>query len=309
MEQQDILLEAGTNEIEVLEFYLGEQSFGINVLKIKQIIKYDATEVTPLPQTHSSVKGSFLFQGVSTTLVDLNTHINIPTTGNETLRRISLVCEFNRATTAFLTDGVDKIHRLSWAEIQPPPALSGELQNNVTGILILEGRQILMLDFESIVNTVNGGSEAFVIPPPLPSEERKRVARENIKIMAADDSQLVRKHLQERLTQANYTEITTHDNGLSLYNGVLELKRMAEKAQKVITDYLIIVITDIEMPGMDGLTLCKKLKNEIPQVHVLILSSLINEQLATRCREVQADAFLSKKELGHLVATVDQLCL
>lgn len=309
IEQHNILLEAGTNEIEILEFYLGGQSFGVNVLKIKQIIQYQETNITPLPQTHSSVKGSFLFQGISTILVDLNLHVAAPPTQNENLRRISLICELNNTTTAFLIDGVEKIHRLNWGEIQPPPALIGTLKNNVTGILILEGRQILILDFESIVNRITGGEEAFVIEPRTPSDEQKQVARESIQIMVADDSELIRSHLKERLTHANYTAITIHSDGLSLYNRLLKIKDQAESQRQVITEWVSLVITDIEMPGMDGLTLCKKIKSDMPSVKVLILSSLINEQIATRCQQVGADAFFSKKELAQLIPAVDELCL
>ena len=309
IEQHNILLEAGTNEIEILEFYLGEQSFGVNVLKIKQIIQYESANITPLPQANSTVKGTFLFQGISTILVDLNLHVAAPPAQNENLRRICLICELNNTTTAFLIDGVEKIHRLNWGEIQPPPALGGALKDNVTGILILEGRQILILDFESIVNKIGGGSEAFVIAPNLASDNKKQGEREHIKIMAADDSELIRSHLKERLMQSNYSGINIYSNGLSLHNSLLELKRQADAEKKEITEFISIVITDIEMPGMDGLTLCKKIKDEMPSVPVLILSSLINEQIASRCQQVGADAFLSKRDLGKLVQKVDALCL
>ncbi len=308
MDNQEILLEAGTNEIEILEFFLGTQSFGINVLKIKQILKYEESAVVPLPNSYHSVKGSFLFQGISTPLVDLNAHMNLPSLEDSAHRRIILICEFNHATIAFLTDGVDKIHRLSWEAIQPSPALSNRPQDNVTGILILAGAQILMLDFEQIVQTIGGDTDTFMILPES-LEADKRVKRENTKLIIADDSKLIRTHLEERLTQANYTGLTIFNNGSDAYDKVIQLKEQAMHEKKSITDYLIIVITDIEMPGMDGLTLCKKLKEEAPEIYVLILSSLINQQLAIRCKQVGADAYLSKKEINRLVKAVDKLCL
>ncbi|MBF0278371.1 MAG: chemotaxis protein CheV [SAR324 cluster bacterium] len=308
MSNQEILLEAGTNEIEILEFFLGKQSFGINVLKIKQILKYDESILVPLPNSYHSVKGSFLFQSNSTLIIDLNAHLNLPPPEFPNLRSIVLVCEFNDSTIAFLIDGVDKIHRMSWQAIQAPPKLGRNDQDNVTGILNLNGRQILMLDFEQIAQVAGGESGSFNSLPELLAEDKK-VKRENIKLLIADDSRMIRLALEEHLAEANYTGLTIFDNGVDVFNFVMKIKEQAEREEKQVTDYLIIVITDIEMPGMDGLTLCRKIKEETPEVLVLILSSLINEQLAFRCQEVGADAYLSKKEINQLAASIDKLCL
>ncbi len=308
--QQDILLEAGTNEIEILEFFLGGQSYGVNVLKIRQFIKYDESMVSPVPNSYHSVLGNFLFQGTPISLVDLNTHINVPQSEDPNLRRIILVCEFNNDITGFLTDGVNKIHRISWGNIQSPPSLTGDSsRNHITGIVIMNEQQIPMLDFEYITETISGKPRDEIERPRTLEEDDKKARRKEIKLLIADDSRMIRESLKEHLFKANYVSMAQFDNGLDLYKSVMQLKQKSMSAGRPITDYLIIIITDIEMPGMDGLTLCKRVKAEVPEVRVLILSSLISEQMAEKCRQVSADEFISKKEISKLVDKVDQLCL
>ncbi|MBF0287087.1 MAG: chemotaxis protein CheV [SAR324 cluster bacterium] len=308
--QQNILLEAGTNEIEVLEFFLGGQSYGVNVLKIRQFIKYDVSMVAPVPNCFRSVLGNFLFQGTPTSLVDLNIHINVDQSEDPNLRRIILVCEFNNEITGFLTDGVNKIHRVSWGSIQSPPGLTGNAsRNHITGIVIMNEKQIPMLDFEYITETISGKTSDEIERPVTSEEDAKKARRKEVKLLIADDSRMIRESLKEHLFKANYVSMAQFDNGLDIYNAVVQMKQKAMIEGRPITDYLVIIITDIEMPGMDGLTLCKRVKAELPEVRVLILSSLISEQMAEKCRQVSADEFISKKEINKLVDKVDQLCL
>ena len=128
-----ILLEAGTNEFEILEYYLHGQSFGINVHKLREIIPYNSSELTRVPESHPSILGTMLLRGSSISLIDLGTHIGKLETGiqannDETVlaenRPVVLVCEFNDDVVAFLVDGVDQIHRLSWSEVRPMGSFS-----------------------------------------------------------------------------------------------------------------------------------------------------------------------------------------
>ncbi len=306
-----ILLEAGTNEIEVLELFLGNQSFGVNVLKVRQILKYEPNLITFLPDSHPSLKGNFLFQGVSIPLIDLNAHLQVPPKEPAGVRQIILVCEFNNAITGFLVDGVDKIHRISWDDIQPPSSATNRNGNNFTGIAIMDTRQVLMVDFESILERITGelSSDRRAERPDTPEEARKGVQRRDIKLMVVDDSRLIREQIERRLLKANYSSITQFDNGAAVYQAIVDLQKKAATEGKAITNYLIIVITDIEMPGMDGLTLCKRIKSEVPDVKVIVLSSLITTQMALKCEQVRADAYLSKNDINDLIDLVDRFCL
>ncbi len=116
--EQEILLDSGTNEVELLEFFLADQSFAINVSKILQIITYDETKLTAVPDTPDAVKGVLLWRDRTINLIDLHQALN-SNKGVRSERPIVLVTGFNDQTNAFLTDGVTKIHRINWSQIAP----------------------------------------------------------------------------------------------------------------------------------------------------------------------------------------------
>ncbi len=309
MSDGEILLEAGTNEIEVLELILGDQSYGINVLKSRFIMEYDPSAVTEVPDSFHSVLGTIWFQNESIPVVDLKVHLG--KSGEVAANRIIIVCEFNKLVTGFLVDNVKEIHRISWEHIKPPSPIVTGHETKVTGMAVIDNKEMVMLDFEGIIGDIIGDLTLLMGSGTRQDHDKPELAahRGDIKMMIADDSRVIRQEIQHKLAEANYTNIIEFDNGKALYDSILQLSEQAFNEGKDITEYLIIIITDIEMPGMDGLTLCKKVKERFPQIKVLVLSSLISKEMSFKCEAVHADGYLSKKDLAQLITRLDEMCL
>lgn len=301
----DILLDSGTNEVEILEFILGDQSFGINVAKVIQIIAYDDSHLTELPEVESSILGVLQWREHSVSLIDLNGALRRKTkTGTE--RPIVLVTNFNAATNGFLIDSVNRIHRLSWDQIDPPSEFIEQYSSSITGSIHMDGREIQLIDFECIIAELFPETKLeFELDIP---EAKSELKRENTKIIFAEDSKLIRTTMTSVLKKAGFN-ITVFENGKDALKHITRLKKKAEKDGKNITDLLNLVITDIEMPQMDGLTVCKLLKTELKlsDIPVIIFSSLINEQMKYKCVEVGADAYITKPQAATLVNMIDKL--
>ena len=159
-----ILLESGTNEVEILEFLLDGQSFGVNVAKIQAIVQFDAKNLTVIPLSPPSLAGMLLFRDRTIPLLDLKNVLGIMSTSTwgmegdgEEENRIVLVMEFNGLTSAAIIDGVNRIHRISWEDLKPLNPLLNDCTEEYTGTVTLNGRDILILDLEKIVGGLVAG--------------------------------------------------------------------------------------------------------------------------------------------------------
>ena len=307
----DILLESGTNEAEVAELILGNQHFGVNVIKIKEFVQYDRLTITRPPGRHSSVQGVFLLRGKTVPLIDLNVHLAIKGE-KQAGQRIVLITEFNCVVMGFIIDAVDRIHRVSWKDIQP---LSPMLQAHplpVTGSINIKGTEIMMLDLERIVGEIipSAGFGAPVSNPKLTGAGIKE-SRKSAKLLFAEDSTTIRSHVTKALATAGYIHVTAFENGQSAYDAIVALQKQAEIDGRKITDFISLAILDIEMPQMDGLTLCRKIKMELglTNVPIIIFSSLITEQMAEKCKKMGADGYTTKPSMEYLIDLVDKYCL
>lgn len=338
----EILLEVGTNEVEFLEFYLGEQSFGINVAKVKQMVRFEAEKITALPDQIPALLGSLHHLGRHIPILDLNRHLHRAVV-ESVAPKIIILTDFNGSLSGYLVDGVNKIHRLNWSDFQPTSAALQIHNPRITGMIILDNREIAILDFESILEDVHALPNLPEAPAPpeddhppttqtqLPTANAK-VAPEALaatalwrqpasskpapqapatahtapkpnagpKLFIAEDSGLFRAGLINTLHHWHFRNLNVFENGLLLFRGLEEAVERARAAGGDVKDVVDLVITDIEMPQMDGLTLCRNLKKRYPGLPVIILSSLITHQMALKCQSVEADANLSKKQLNHL---------
>lgn len=298
---EGILLETGTNELEILELLIAGQVFGVNVLKIKQILSYTPDVVAALhaPGIHPAVKGTFLFHGKPILLTDLSEYLFAGKEPVETTApQVVVVCEFNNAQQGFLIDGVDRIFRRTWDQIQAPHGAISSAQAMITGIVHSEGREVLLIDFEGIIEDISGGTTPDGAVEDTPTDELQ-LKRAATKVLMADDSNTVRHQVSGILRDAGYTNLSIFDNGADAYAAI---------NTNVETPFDI-VVTDIEMPQLDGLTLCRKLKENRTPSKVIILSSMISEQVATKCQRVGADAYLSKEQTHELPALMDAQAL
>ena len=300
----NILLEAGTNELEIVEFYLDEETganaapyrghYGVNVAKVLEIIRMP--KVTELPEVqHASVLGAFNLRSKIIPLVDLALWLEKKTIQSHELKTI--VTEFNAVTTAFMVSGVNRIHRISWEEVEPPnPYVAKASQDTVIGVVKLEGRIVFLLDLERIVSNLN---PALGLRLDDLGEDYDRSTR--YRALVADDSALVREMLKDLLEKANF-DVEVAFNGKEAWDRLMVLKAKAEAEQCKVTDYVQVMVSDIEMPVMDGHNLTKRIKEDpaMKNLPVLLFSSLITDKLRHKGESVGADDQISKPEVTQL---------
>ena len=293
-----ILLESGTNELEILEFKVGSNYYGINVAKIKEILSYK--EPTPIPNAHPCVEGIFMPRDVIISIIDLAKNLNLAPSTDKS-KDMYIVTNFNNLNIAFHVHGVVGIHRVSWADIiKPDDTVNSAGLGVATGIIKIENRLIVILDFEKIVSDINPETGLRVSDIAHLGERE----RNNAPILMAEDSPLLGKLIYDSLAKAGYTNIKRFNDGLAAWNELSEYK-----ANGTIKENVHCVITDIEMPQMDGHRLTKLIKddNELREVPVIIFSSLINDEMRRKGESLGADAQLTKPEIGKLVGAVDKL--
>ena len=311
--KQEILLESGTNEMEIIEFYLDQQSFGINVQKLKEIISYDKMQLTTIPESAPAMLGTLLLRGKSIPLIDLKKQLAFSSAlppATET-RRVVLVCEFNDRTNGFLIDGVNQIHRVNWSEVQPMAPFIDQYRPRFTGSINIDGREILIVDLEHIVAEFDADAALSYECELRDSGQLDRLQsrRRQAKLLMAEDSSLIRAGIERVLKGAGYENLHSYVDGEVCYREIMRLKGLAEGSGTSILNYLDLLITDIEMPKMDGLTLCRRVKTDplLQDVKVVLFSSLINEQMAAKCDSVGADGYATKPEIPKLVGMMDGL--
>lgn len=293
-----ILLENGTNELEILEFKLDGNAYGINVAKIREIINY--MDVTPVPNSHPSIEGIFMPRDVMITAIDLK---NCLQRGVSSPGGLFIITNFNKLDIAFHVDSVVGIHRVSWKEIIKPDASMSSTEEGIsTGIVKIDGRLIIILDFEKIMTDINPETGLKMTE----IEELGERERNEVPILIAEDSQLLNKLIVDSLHKSGYSNLIHTENGQQAYDLIQKFKSTGELKEKVQC-----IITDIEMPIMDGHRLTKLVKedDETKDIPVIIFSSLVNEEMRRKGEALGADAQLSKPEIGNLVREVDKLVL
>lgn len=293
-----ILLENGTNELEVLEFRLDGNAYGINVAKIKEIINY--MEVTPVPNSHPSIEGIFMPRDTMITAIDLK---NCLQRGVSEPGGLFIITNFNKLDIAFHVDSVVGIHRVSWREIIKPGSTISTSEDGVsTGIIKFDDRLIIILDFEKIVTDINPETGLKVAD----IEELGERHRIDVPILIAEDSPLLNKLIVDSLHKAGYVNLIHTENGQQAYDVIQECKK-----EGTLKDHVQCIITDIEMPLMDGHRLTKLVKtdDETKDIPIVIFSSLVNDDMKRKGEALGANAQLSKPEIGNLVRVVDELVL
>jgi len=296
----NILLETGTNELEILEFVISGNSYGINVAKINELMQ--AQEVQEMPLAHPCVEGIFQPRNEVYTIVDLARYLNLGVSEDPS-KDIFIITNFNQMNIAFHVHAVEGIFRISWNDIEKPDSIIyGGDEGVVTGIAKVNDRIISILDFEKITFDISPETGIDLSTVSAYSG----IDRENIPIVVAEDSALLRKMLTEALQTSGYNNLTILNNGEEAWTYLTEIKASGISN---VSDRVSCLITDIEMPRMDGHRLTKLVKSDpvLLDVPVIIFSSLIDENMQKKGAEVGADAQLSKPEIARLVGLVDAL--
>ncbi len=306
-----ILLKSGTNEVEFIEVLIGSVSYGINVSKVQQVFAMSTIQITDMPEKPAGVLGVMYFRNQPIMMVDLRTALKIsePIPEKFVGRQMACVTRFNKITTGFVIDGVTKIHRTSWGQFEPIGCDFISASSGYTvGTVRIEDRVVLILDLERLLADI---SPHTMQDKEVHASDADKARRAKIRILYAEDSRMVRTMTMKTLSAAGFTQITTFDNGGAAFDYIKGVQEKAALEHKNLRDYIDLIITDIEMPKMDGLTLCKSVKTSAPQEHipsVVVYSSLISDEMARKCQSVGADAQLSKPHGTEIVDLVDKLC-
>ncbi|MCI8843034.1 MAG: chemotaxis protein CheV [Oscillospiraceae bacterium] len=296
-DKSSILLESGTNEIEIMEFTIDGNLYGINVAKVLEIML--SAPVKEMPHTHPAVEGIFKPREVVLTVVNLPQYLGSSSETHE--KDLFIVTSFNQMNIAFRVHTVVGISRISWVDIQKPDkTVSGGEEGVATGIAQCDGKLVTILDFEEIVARI----------APETSIQIKEIdamgprSRDKRPIVIAEDSSLLSKMIHEALVKAGYSNLKMFTNGLDMWEFLKGAKESGDLFDKV-----ALIITDIEMPQMDGHRLTKLVKEDgiLKELPLIIFSSLITEEMYVKGRQLGADEQLSKPEIGRLVSVMDRL--
>ena len=298
--ETNILIESGTNELEVLEFTIGNNHYGINVAKVREIVPYE--KITPVPNAHEYVEGIFMPRDTMISVVNL-----AKVTGNYNCCHsdsdMLIITNFNKLHIGFHVEQVAGIHRVSWEHIIVPDATINSVDHGITtGVIKMDDRIIIILDFEKIISDISPETGLKVKEIEALGERE----RNDYPIYIAEDSALLAQLIHDSLYKAGYVNIDISNNGQACYDKLVALKN--QYGDKI-TDHVKCVITDIEMPLMDGHRLTKLIKSDdiLKNIPVAIFSSLITEEMERKGRELGADIQMSKPEIGQLVSELDKL--
>ncbi|BEP28085.1 chemotaxis protein [Helicovermis profundi] len=295
-----ILLETGTGELEILHFIVKDEHYAINVVKVKEILEIE--NLSKVPNSHPSVAGISLIRGDVISIVDMK-HV-LENEKNEDIKKsMVLVCEFNKIKVAFAIDEVLGIARIKWSDIHKPSAITSDTL--VIGNINLKDEIIMLLDFEKIVMDI---SPAAGINVDRMADVEENSARKDVKIVLADDSPLIRTVLKNTLSMAGFDELRFFDDGKQALDYIMKI--YDAKGKDFIND-INLLITDIEMPQLDGHTLTRTIKEhkDLKKLPVIIFSSLITGDLRHKGEAVGADAQLSKPEVAGLVELIDSIMM
>ncbi len=296
---------AGTNKLEILLFSLGtdlrsgrNESFGINVFKVREVMR--APEITRAPEMPSAVEGMVSLRGVLVPVVDIAKYAGIET-GKKP--EILIVTEYNGHTQGFLVEAVDIILRLDWSAMKvPPEMLTAKMGGLVTAVTELaDGRLVMLLDVEKILSETSRFDDSHLFVGIEPLEARRS-------IFFVDDSSVARHQIETTLKAMNIDYMSAV-NGKQAWEELLALANRAESMHTPLKELVQLVLTDVEMPEMDGYLLTKKIKSDprfagIPVIMHSSLSGTSNQQLG---QSVGVDEYVSKFEPHKLAATLRRL--
>lgn len=292
-----------TREIEILVFNVGQYRLGINLGKVREISR--RLPIKSVPYSHPVIRGLFEVRNQLIPALGLRTWLDLEDTYTDTAKIV--IADFLGLTVGFLVDGVERIHRVKWEDIEPPDTFK-RFSDDILGTVKLENKLINMIDYERIVLDIN--PDVILADSPEQKDSKKLVEKRGSKcIWILEDSKTVRDFLKNLLTEKGYTNIIFFENGRhALETMAVVKKNRPGNTAGTGTETVDIVITDIEMPVMDGYTFTRKLKEDeaLRSIPVIIYSSLLSTGDRLKGEVVAADAQLSKSESVNLVRLIDR---
>ncbi len=298
---------AGTNKLEILLFTLGmdartgrRETFGINVFKVREVMR--TPTITAAPEMPAAVEGMVSLRGVLVPVVDLAKYVGI---GVDTRREIMIVTEYNGHTQGFLVEAVDTILRLDWSQMRvPPEMLTANMGGLVTAVTELAGNKlVMMLDVEKVLSETTNYDNDFLFKEiePVPGGDDHVV-------YFADDSAVARRQITQTLDAMGVRHVGSA-NGRQAWEELKKVAAHADTTGRKVADMVSLVLTDVEMPEMDGYILTKHIKSDrrfagVPVLMHSSLSGMSNQQLGM---SVGVDEYVPKFEPQRLALTLTRL--
>ncbi len=297
---------AGTNKLEILMFSLGvdsrtgrRETFGINVFKVREVMR--TPEVTAAPEMPNAVNGMVSLRGVLVPVVDLAQFANFP---SDTPREVMIVTEYNGHTQGFLVESVDTILRLDWSQMRvPPEMMTANMGGLVTAVTELpDGRLVMMLDVEKVL------SETTEVDDDYRFRDIQNLGMPEATVFYCDDSSVARNQIFRTL---EILGLRSHSavNGKMAWDELRKIADYAEANGRKVKDAVQLILTDVEMPEMDGYILTKNIKSDprfagVPVIMHSSLSSMSNQSLG---RSVGVDEYVPKFEPQRLAEVLGRL--
>ncbi|MFV0441895.1 MAG: chemotaxis protein CheV [Lachnospirales bacterium] len=298
--KNEFMIEDDTNEFSVMEFVINGKCYGINVAKVNIIMKYE--NVIPMPNASEYIEGVFKSREEIITVVNLPRFLN-QEEKEDLSRDILVIVNLNKCLTAFHVHKVEGIRRILWSDIEKPDkSIYGTDESVVTGIARFQDRLITVLDFERILYDINPKAFSEDEPTYIYGEVEPEKP-----ILVVEDSATPLKIIVDNLEKIGYKNIITKTTGTEAFKFLEEsIERSGD-----IKDYVRCIISDIEMPLMDGLELTKKIRDnsKLKNLPVILFSSLLNDEMKRKCEESGATAYISKPEISNLVTLVNEYIL
>ena len=294
-----------TSVLELMEFTMAGDSFGINVAKVTEIMRY--SPITPMTLSHPCIDGVFMPRGKLITIINLPRYMNLQESEDPS-KDMFMLTNFDNINAAFLVHTVEDMHKINWSDVEKPSSIVyGNNDSVITGTTKIGDKIITIIDFEKVLYDINPETGLQI------SEVHRMGERfENTKpIVVVEDSVFLRKMLIESLEVAGYTNITSFDNGQDAWEYLIKCRSQALANINPIEKYVSIIITDIEMPRMDGHHLTKLVKADdiLVKVPVVVFSSLIDDAQKQLGERLGVSAHLSKPQIGKLISTLDEWIL
>ncbi|MEW6562994.1 MAG: chemotaxis protein [Pseudomonadota bacterium] len=297
---------AGTNKLEILMFTLGvnmqtgrRETYGINVFKVREVMR--VPPITRAPEMRQAVEGMVSLRGALVPVIDLARFAGIQTDAKP---EIMIVTEYNGHTQGFLVEAVDTILRLDWSVMRvPPDMLSSQMGGLVTAVTELQdGRLVMMIDVEKILAETGHFDDEYMFKSLQPLDIQGKT------VFFADDSAVARKQIERTLDALQIRHISAI-NGRQAWNELKKMADYAESAKIPLKNMVQLILTDVEMPEMDGYMLTRKIKEDkrfvgIPVLMHSSLSSMSNQQLG---KAVGVDEYVPKFEPQKLAQTLSRL--
>lgn len=291
-----ILLESGTNEVEFMRFGLGSTNYGVNVAKVRQAIVYDRSKLSCVPGAPRGVEGNYLYRGECIPIISLRAYVGLGEYKGDT-PELLLICEFNQCVIGFVVDSIRDIMRCSWNCLVPSHIESDSLGHAVlTGNIVFKDEITPILDVEAVLAQLIPSSGISRDEKTLRIEEKP--SNKTKKIVYCEDSSIVQKVLLKALNELGFSNIHAFSSGAEGLNYLKDVN----------PGDIDLIISDIEMPKMDGLTLCKEVRTQdhLKKVPFVFFSSTVTDEMRRKCEQVGGNGAFSKPEIAALAEFIDK---